>query len=287
MNHFQEEYRQAVNEELPEFHMDMKQVQDELHHRRMLAQHKRRLAAKGCTAAAVFFLLGAGTVAAKSYMSAVIEMRENGYVISGSDDGAGLTTARGVQDEAGSPMAARSMPEDNGTAYDGEVLDAEEAGIVLLDDDCFEEIEMQEWEYESLSDFLENSSLASRIPDLAFLAAECKDEDVLVMEDDMTIFLHVTENDRSFCLRQSDYRNVEGFSIATAYGGENANERMLTNAQGLSYIVFDTVDENGGIEATHAVIVVEGRELSMDFGGFEPETIEKMLKELNLDLYFR
>ncbi|MCM1188168.1 MAG: hypothetical protein NC541_02605 [bacterium] len=284
MKHFQEEYRKAVDEELPEFHMDVQTVQDELKHRRMLARQKRRLVTKGCTAAAVFFLLGAGTVAAKNYVSAVIEMRDNGYVVSGSDD-AGLKAQRGIPEGGAETTGTGTvLPEEDAVPYGAE---AEDAGIMPLEDGCAEEIEIREWEYESLSDFLESSSLASQIPDLKTVEAECQNAHVWVMEDDMTVFLHAAEEGRSFCLRQSDYRGVTGFSTSTVYGGENANERNLTNAQGLNYIVFDTVDENGVIESTHAVIVVEGRELSMDFSGFEPEIIERVLTELNLELYFR
>lgn len=272
MHKFQEEYLQAVERELPEFHMDSETVRSELHHRRMRVQQSRRIVVKGCTAAAVFVLLGAGTVAAKSYMTTMIEMRENGYVISDSgrekeillaDDRAEKEVAGGAKDEAGA-----------------------EEGIAVLDDFA-EEIPIEEAEYESLSEFLQKSVTASKIPDLSLLQSELGNGRVSVMEDDMTIFVHVTGEGRSFCLRQSDYRSAEGFSAATAYGGENANERNLTSAQGLNYTVFDTVDENGAVEMTHAVIIAEGRELSMDFSGFEPEVIEAVLTELNLELYFQ
>lgn len=274
MHNFQEEYRQAVDMELPEFHMDVKIVQDELHHHKMRMRQRRRMAVKGCTAAAVFLLLGAGTAAAKSYVSAVIEMRKNGYVVSSSDEDNGVLLAGGLAEE------------DAEAAWPGEELDGGEKGITLLQDNV-EEILTEESEYENLSVFLQSAPVASKIPDLSLLQAELEGGRVSVMEDDMMICVHVTENGRSFCLRQSDYRNVEGFSSATAYSGENANERNLISAQGFSYTVFDTVDENDRIEATHAVIMVEGRELSLDYYGFESEFVDRMLKELDLDLYFR
>nr|WP_305142034.1 hypothetical protein [uncultured Acetatifactor sp.] len=67
---FRNAYREAAGE-LPEFHMEASQVQDELHHHRMRMQRRRYLIARGCTAAAVFLLFGAGTVAAKNLLSPV------------------------------------------------------------------------------------------------------------------------------------------------------------------------------------------------------------------------
>lgn len=270
MYKFQEEYRQAVDRELPEFHMDAGIVQDELHHHKMLVRQRRRMAVKGCTAAAVFLLLGAGTAAAGNYVSAVIEMRKNGYVVSSPGEGEDILLADGVLADV----------------WTEEEMEAEENGVVALEADV-EEIPTEESEYENLTDFLYRAPAASRIPDLSPLQTELGNGRVSVTEDDFMIFVWVTENGRSFCLRQSDYRNVESFSSATVYGGENANERSLISGQGLCYTVFDTVDENNEIEATHAVIMVEGRELSLDFNGFEAEFIDRMLEELNLELYFR
>ncbi|MCM1025590.1 MAG: hypothetical protein NC432_04105 [Roseburia sp.] len=314
MHNFQEEYRQAVDQELPEFQMDAGIVRDELHHHKMQVRRRRSIAVKGCTAAVVFLLLGAGTAAAKSYVGAALEMRKNGYVVSGADGEDGFLTAdagaaetawpeerAGAGDaknvETGEGSGARSAAENAGTGEKAKaggtaegVWPAEgtitgEDGGAALDDVV--EIPIEETEYESLTAFLQNAPAALEIPDLSLLAEEWENGKVLVAEDDMTIFLHVTENGRSFCLRQTDYRNVEGFSAATAYGGENANERNVISGQGFCYTVFDTVDEEGHIEATHAVILLEGRELSLDFCGWEAEFIERILKELNLELYFR
>lgn len=299
MRKFQEEYRRAADMELPEFHMDIKTVQDELHHRRMRVQQRRRIAVKGCTAAAVFLLLGAGTAAAGNYMSAVIRMRNDGYVVSGpeheknilqadagtaEEDGGARNMAAGTE---GGARNASAEGEDGATPWDARSLEGIEEEEIALLNDSVEEIPIEEAEYENLSEFLQGAAAASKIPSLSPLLKEIKNGRVFVMEDGMTVFVRVTENERSFCLRQSDFRNIEGFSSATVYGGENANERSLINAQGLNYTVFDTVDEDGRVETTHAVIMVEGRELSMDFSGFEPEIIETVLKELNLELYFR
>lgn len=300
MRKFQEEYRRAADMELPEFHMDIKTVRDELHHRRMRVWQRRRMAVKGCAAAAVFLLLGAGTAAAGNYVSAVIRMRSDGYVVSSPEHEKSVLQAdAGAAEEDGGAWSAAAKTEvgvlnaptegeDGAVALEARSLEGieKEEGIAVLDDSV-EEIPIEEAEYENLSEFLQEASAASKIPNLSTLQGEIKNGRVFVMEDGMTIFVRVTENERSFYLRQSDFRNTEGFSTATVYGGENANERNLINAQGLDYTVFDTVDEDGRVETTHAVIMVEGRELSMDFSGFEPEIIESVLKELSLELYFR
>ena len=80
MDKFQDAYREAVRE-LPEFHMDVDRAADELHHYRMVKQGRKYLITRGCTAAAVFLLCGAGTVAAKSFRDSVVKVNDNGFVI--------------------------------------------------------------------------------------------------------------------------------------------------------------------------------------------------------------
>lgn len=276
MNKFREEYKRAV-EELPQLHMDAGRVQDELHHRRMRERRRRLLAVRGCTAAAVFLFLGAGTVAAKNYWNTVLEMRGNGYTITGMPAGE-------------EPMAARMLPEE-GEAGISSFRAADSGGgaedAVQSDDECLvEEIALEEWEFESCQDFLENSPFTGLIPDISVLKEEFAGETVFVMKDEMTVFVRVTAEGKYFCLRQSDFRQTQGFSTSSAYAGETVNQRNHTNYQGLSYLVFDTMGEGNSIEATHAVIMTEGRELSMDFYGFEPETIERILTDLDLSVYF-
>ena len=69
--------------------------------------------------------------------------------------------------------------------------------------------------------------------------------------------------------------------------GRSCNERSFVNSQGLSYVMFDTVDEAGEIQSVHAVISVNGRDLSMSFAGFEEEEIERVLNGLDLTVYYQ
>ena len=97
---FRNAYREAASD-LPEFHMEASQVQDELHHHRMQMQRRRYLIARGCTAAAVFLLFGAGTVAAKNYRDSNIRVSDNGFVItSAGEDQEGLPDGRNLPDPA-------------------------------------------------------------------------------------------------------------------------------------------------------------------------------------------
>ena len=246
MNDFREDYRQAVRE-LPKLHMKSECVQDEIHHRKIQQKRRNRNVAKGCTAAAVLLLFGAGTVAAKGYMNAVIEVRDSGYTVTGGEN---LETT----------LAARSGNE--------------EAGI------------SESREYEDFQDFLEHSSVINKIPDISFLEPEVEGACVSVIDDSMMTSVMVIAEGKYFSLMQNDYRGVESYSSATGYTGRTENESSYINAQGLSYTLFDTVDDDGQVEATHAVIAVEGRELSMSFHGFEAETIEKILADLDLTVYF-
>ena len=52
-------------------------------------------------------------------------------------------------------------------------------------------------------------------------------------------------------------------------------------------MVFDTVDEAGNLESVHAVISVNGWDLTVSFGGFEEIEIEQVLDGLDLTVYYR
>lgn len=80
MNKFQNAYQQAAKE-LPEFRMDAAMAQDELHHYKMRKQGRKYFIIKGCTAATVFLLCGAGTVAARSFRDSIVKVHENGFII--------------------------------------------------------------------------------------------------------------------------------------------------------------------------------------------------------------
>jgi len=84
LSKFSDEYRKELNR-LPDCRLQAENVGDELHHRRMTERHKVRLARRGC-AAVVFLLCGAGTAAAKNHYDSVIEVRDNGFVITDSGE---------------------------------------------------------------------------------------------------------------------------------------------------------------------------------------------------------
>lgn len=268
MDKFRKEYSRAVDE-LPEFHMDAGKMQDELHHRRMRRVYRNRLAAKGCTAAAALVLLcGAGTAAAKNYGGGVIEIQDNGYTVTDS----------GMEKGSGNDLAARGRSVE------------EDYGIEALSEDGMEEYALEtevieEREFGSLQEFLEDSA-AEKIPDISLLAVEFQNESIGVLENGMMLCVRVSTEEKFFMLNQFDHRDCDGFASSTAYPGQTVNQRNYTNFQGLSYIVFDTIGEDGRVESTHAVISVEGRELSMDFLGFETESVERVLSELDLTVYF-
>ena len=96
MDKFQDAYREAV-EELPGFHMDADRVQDELHHYKMLKQGRKYLITRGCTAAAVFLLCGAGTVAAKNIRDSIIRVNDSGFVITSENAAPDTETGRGFR----------------------------------------------------------------------------------------------------------------------------------------------------------------------------------------------
>lgn len=279
MNNFRKEYGQAMKE-LPEFHMEAECVQDELHHRRMQKQRRNRLIVKGCTAAVVFLLCGAGSVAAKSYMNSVIKVRDNGYTVTGGEDVETVTLARGGTEEAEDSILEDSISEDSsGTAMLYGVEECDDSILV-------ESVISENQEYESFRDFLDHSAVTAKIPDIGIMESEFEEAYVSVNDDSMMTYVTVIAQGKYFSLVQTDYRGSKGYSSGTAYTGKTANERNYTNSQGLNYVVFDTIGENGEIEAIHAVITVEERELCLDFSGFERETIEKVLTDLDLTVYF-
>ena len=89
------------------------------------------------------------------------------------------------------------------------------------------------------------------------------------------------------------YDHVDGKSlynrchlIGFQLTGENANERTLITDQGMCFTVFDTLAEDGSIEGIHAVISVNGRDLALDFTGFEAGVVEQVLMNMDLSVYF-
>ena len=108
----------------------------------------------------------------------------------------------------------------------------------------------------------------------------------LVFEEGERVMVTVNYEDRSFFLSQWDHRDSRGYASSTMFSGESVNERRFVNDQGLEYVMFDTLD-NGEITFTHAVISVNGRDLQLDFGGYDEVTVETVLRKLDLSVYFK
>ena len=269
MDKFQNAYQQAA-EELPKFRMDAATAQDELHHYKMRKRERKYLITKGCTAAAVFLLCGAGTVAAKTFRDSIVRVNENGFTITNSGEPQEGSGGAGILDLAAIFKAG---------------------GVFSVEDDIPEEAVVEEYEpqieeYDSLEAFRAQSQVVVAVPDETLLGREFTDERIHIIDDGREIFILLSDEDMYFSLSQMDNRGYESYSTGTSYMGESRNERSFTNSQGLNYVLFDTVDEEGNIDSVHAVISVNGRDLTLTFQGFEENTIEKTLFTLDLTVYF-
>ncbi|MDE7352600.1 MAG: hypothetical protein K2O06_06065 [Acetatifactor sp.] len=268
MDEFRKKYRQAVDEILPELHMDAERIRDELHHRRMRQRQRNRMLVKGAaSAAAVFLVFGAGTAAAKNYRNSVIEMQENGYSITSMDAYAG-TCAGGVP-ESGVDLAMER----------GRAAPQECEGIVEIYD-------IQSVEYNSLEEFSNHETVAVALPDFALFPAVFQEENILVLNGGEHLTITLRAGERYCFLRQFDHRKCDSYASTTSFSGENANERNLVTDQGMCFKVFDTLSEDGSLESIHAVISVNGRDLALDFRGFETGVVEQVLTAMDLSVYF-
>ena len=273
MDKFQEAYREA-SKELPHLSMSAQQAQDESHHQKMMRQRRSYLITRGCTAAAVFFLCGVGTAAAKNYKESVITVGESGYSITSVQEGLeslrqqsgldSLADAVSFWKAGGAFSAAESIPEEEVVCRDLKVV-----------------------EYDSLDDFLAEGNVMAVVPDRALFGKEFTFENVSVVEEGRSVHINLMGDDCYFSMDQSDNRGFGSYSSATSYGGESRNERHFTNEQGLSYVMFDTVDESGRVESTHGVISVNGWDLAVTFSGFEEKVIEDVLGSLDLTVYYQ
>lgn len=267
MDKFQDAYREAA-QGLPKLSMDVEKARNDIHHRRMVRRKVQYMAARGCAAAAVFLLCGAGTVAAKNYRSSVIRVEEGGFVIT--------SIRNGPNSGSGGVFTAADVTPDEGGIACYSLGDGEEPEYEFVEYDLLE--------YDSLEEFLKAGSAVAAGPDKELFGVDFTRENVQVMEEGREVFILLSNEDSSFFLRQSDNSGYESYSSGTSFGGETVDERSYTNSQGLSYVVFDTVDESG--RSVHAVISVNGWDLSVTFSGFEEEVVERVLDSLDLTVYF-
>lgn len=265
MDKFREAYRKAA-EELPEFRVEAQKVQEELQHRRMRLPGGKRTLTKSCAAAAVLLLCSAGTAAAKNYHDSVISLRDDGFTITSAQETGREKVAPDIEMGVMKPLPISDGPLAEGYAAEYIVEYAEYA------------------EYDSLQEFLQEE-LAIAIPDLSAFHAVFGQEYIAVTGG-KDVFISLTGENCSFNMQQFDNRGCECYSSAASYGGKSANERSYTGRQGVSYVIFDILDEMGRVESTHAVLSVNGRDLTIDFRGFEESVIHEILNSMDLTVYY-
>ena len=150
-----------------------------------------------------------------------------------------------------------------------------------------EEYEMETEEYDSLEEFWTRSDAAADVPDVTLLGKEFTSERVYVIDGGRDIFITLSNDDVCFSLTQADNRGYESYSSATSFMGESQNERNFVNSEGFSYLVMDSVDEEGAVLSVNAAISVNGRDLTLSFQGFDLAVIEETLYHLDLSVYFQ
>lgn len=292
MRKFQDAYQDAVDE-LPKYHIDVDAVLVANNRAGMTSQQKivqggyKRPFKLAATAAVLFLLCGVGTATAMNYQKSKITVGNTGYsvtspgVMAVSED----EFVMDITDEKSGDGA-----ENFGAGNSREKTAAGEASAVA---ETYADVEVLEAEiasepvsYDSVEAFRTNETITVAIPDSELLGMEFEIENIMVMKELSGLMVRLQEGEQIFSLRQQDNRRYEQYASSTTYMGECVNERNLINEQGLAYVVFDTMDE-GEIVATHAVISVNGRDLTLDFYGFEQEIVEKVLTQLDLSIYFQ
>ena len=268
MDKFQDAYRDAVKL-LPELQMDADRVKDELHHYKMKRQKRNSIIVKGCTAAAVFLLCGVGTVAAKNYRDSIIRVSDNGVII---------TAQQADEDGSGDIIGLFSIFE-----HLGGVFSIADTGP---DEEITEIEELAVREYDSLESFLKAEDVIVALPDKTLFGVDFITERVSIVDHGIDVSLHMYNESCSFLLTQFDNREVGSYSTSMSFGGKSGNERSFTNSQGMSYVVFDTLDDKGKVISTCAVISVNGWDLTLTFKGFEKKTVEKIINSIDLSIYF-
>ena len=289
MDKFRDAYQEACKE-LPAPSMDLEKVRDEARHQRMLRNRRRYMITKGCTAAAVFVLCGAGTVAAKNYRDSVIEVREKGFTITSSRDMPAETRNQKSQEYepdvasflkmGGVFSIEEGIPEGEELTGQGDGKDVGGAYIVES------MIEYDIREYDSIESFWETETVTAVIPEKTLFEEEFTRESVQVLDEGRRVMASMSNDDVYFFMTQSDNRDCESYSSSTTYDGQCANKRNFTNNQGMSFVMFDSVDEEGNVISIHAVISANGWDLSMTFEGFGEDVVEKVLKTIDLSAYF-
>jgi len=295
---FDEAYQEAVRK-LPEYHMDVAQVLAEDKH----AEFEERMSKGGggtrtwlrttAVAASLLFLCGVGTVTAMNYRQGIITVENTGYSITsqkmnvetcGEDtvvvsENTETAAYDGEKDEIYQKYVETMLSEDVQEAYSADTEAALDE-VVEMEAEVTEPVY-----YSSIEEFRDKEDITVAFPQLTLLG-EFEEESIMVMEDGAYLTVMLLDEERRFTLTQQDTRGYEGYASSTTFVGKSVNERSIMNDQGLSYVVFDTM-EDGEIVSTHAVISVNGRDLCLDFCGYEEAIIKEVLKQLDLSIYFQ
>lgn len=305
MRNFREEYKKSVGE-LPEFHMDADRVQDELHHRRMVAARRRKTMISVASAACLFLLCSVGTAAAVNYHSSRIEVERNGFSFLGegavacdeAEDVPEIAAFRAIPQEeqiasydpakdagSGKEKAAGGTKEEEAAENDGR--ESKAVSKVSVDTmECEAEL-VEEREYDSVEAFRQNEDVVIAIPEIAWLGQpeEVESQLVLVTDAIQMVYVSIDFGEKHFFMRQTDNREYPNYASSTVYPGEAVNVREVANEQGLVYQVFDSV-EDGEVISTHAAISVNGRDLTFSFSGYKIDEVDAVLKQLDVSIYF-
>ena len=235
-------------------------------------RHRGNAWMKGAVAAAILLLCSASTVTAVNYHRSRIRIEQQGYSLTSLNEDTGGPEGIDGDEETGSAKArtADYSIEERGT--EGEGYWVETLG--------------EQREYSSAEDFRRAEQITMALPEPQLLGEEDIKWQIYVAGDGNSVTaIFCGDEERSFMMHQWDTRELAGYAAATSYMGDSANEREITNSQGLSYVVFDSV-EGAEVISTHAVISANGRELCMDFQGYDEATIEGALNTLDLSVYF-
>lgn len=276
MRNFKSAYRNAADE-LPKFQIELSRVQDELHHRKMVRLRQRQTMISCAAAVCVFLVCGVGSATAMNYHSSQIQVKNNGFSFSGGEAYMEAVEEAGRAGDAGQGISPAGMNLEPQVSEEIETVseDVQELEYVMVDETV---------EYSSVEEFLAQEEIVIAVPDLTWLDAPLDSQNVIVLMD--SVIISAASGDKYFRMTQSDVREYKSYGSQSVYMGESVNERIYTNTQGLTYTVFDS-EEEGEIIATHAAISVRGRDLTLDFYGFDEAIVENVLDELDLSVYSR
>ncbi len=279
MRNFQEAYKEALDG-LPRKHFDAEKLSGGVVRKRV----KRSVAGiwlRGAAAAVILALCSVGTVTAVNYSRSRIRVGQQGYFLTGGGTREPEEAARGraAEEISGEAASGRAADEISGEAASGRAAD-EASGFTVT------EKPEEQREYGSVAAFREKERIVMALPKEEWFGGTDGTWDIYVLGDGANVTARFCSGEEEiFTLHQWDTRGAESYGAAAVYEGESANERSFTSSQGLSYVVFDSVEEQE-ILSTHALISVNGRELTLDFYGYEAEVVEKVLDELDLNVYF-